>query len=161
MNVAEELETSPDLTFLSNSLKFPLKDSVTQQILPPFEDIALHLDKLLQSGKNVVVHCYAGRSRSASLMIYDVITRKKMSLAESLELVIKARPQIMPSIGFIEQLIEFEMQTNGFRSLDMHAYVTNLMIQSNRLDLLHKIDACDEDRSFIQLVKDSGIFFIE
>lgn len=162
INVAEELDISSGLAFLSNSLKFPFKDSVKQKILPEFEQISVNIDSLLEDKKRVVVNCQAGRSRSASLILYYLMTRKNMSLAESLDLVIKSRPQIMPNIGFIEQLIEWEINNSGICSLDMNAFVTNLLIQSNRLDLLSKVESAGQNTSvLIQLVKDSGIFFIE
>ena len=59
---------------------------------------------------NVLVHCMMGVSRSASMVIWHLMTREKMGLAEAYNLVKQKRPIINPNRGFVEQLKELEKE---------------------------------------------------
>jgi protein-tyrosine phosphatase len=50
----------------------------------------------------VLVHCNAGVSRSASLVIAYFIREKKLGFQEALNLVKSKRPQIFPNTGFMD-----------------------------------------------------------
>jgi len=56
----------------------------------------------------VLVHCQGGISRSASLCIAYLIQCQGLSYDAAFALVRKARPIIMPNIGFVRQLKDFE-----------------------------------------------------
>ena len=60
----------------------------------------------INKGK-LLVHCYMGMSRSASLIIAYLIKYRKMNLEESIRL-ISLKRFIWPNDGFIEQLIQWE-----------------------------------------------------
>ncbi len=47
----------------------------------------------------VLVHCYAGQSRSVSLVLAYLCARHNMSLADAYELVVAARPSARPNAG--------------------------------------------------------------
>lgn len=53
---------------------------------------------------NVLVHCNAGVSRSASVVIAYLILYQKLSFEDAFESVRKARPCIRPNSGFMVQL---------------------------------------------------------
>lgn len=61
-----------------------------------------------------LVHCYAGISRSATLVISYLMREKNMSYSEALEYCIKARPVVNPNQGFVNKLkiLEIYMQNN-------------------------------------------------
>lgn len=73
-------------------------------------------DALVRKGK-VLVNCYAGISRSCTLLVAFLIRKRKMSLRNAMELVISKRPQVDPNEGFRRQLKEWEehcaKQKNG------------------------------------------------
>lgn len=53
---------------------------------------------------NVLVHCNAGVSRSASVVIAYLILYQKLSFEDAFDVVKKARPCIRPNDGFMVQL---------------------------------------------------------
>jgi protein-tyrosine phosphatase len=54
------------------------------------------------------VHCAAGVSRSATIVIAYLIMKKNMTCEEALKFARSKRPIIDPNPGFISQLIKFE-----------------------------------------------------
>jgi hypothetical protein len=78
-----------------------------------FISSALALD-----GGRVLVHCRAGVSRSASLVLaFLLFSRRQPSLREAISHVIRSRPQVSPNEGFRNQLREYEYQISGQRSV--------------------------------------------
>lgn len=61
-----------------------------------------------RGGGCVLVHCMAGVSRSASLVVAHVMTVKGWSLERALTHVKAARPCIEPNEGFLRQLAELD-----------------------------------------------------
>eukprot|EP01121_Diplochlamys_sp_Union-15-3_P003296 TRINITY_DN13145_c0_g1_i1.p1 TRINITY_DN13145_c0_g1~~TRINITY_DN13145_c0_g1_i1.p1 ORF type:complete len:292 (+),score=39.89 TRINITY_DN13145_c0_g1_i1:50-925(+) len=57
---------------------------------------------------NVLIHCYAGKSRSASLVIAFLMKKHKWSFRQAMSYVKMHRPNIDPNPGFISQLEKFE-----------------------------------------------------
>ncbi|CAD8163175.1 unnamed protein product [Paramecium octaurelia] len=55
----------------------------------------------------VLVHCMAGVSRSAAIVIAYLIEKKKMTYYQAFTFVKSKRPQINPNKGFANQLIQF------------------------------------------------------
>ena len=74
--------------------------------------------KFMDEAKKVFVHCFAGVSRSATLVIAYFMWKNKISYKESLELVYKHR-NIGPNVGFRKQLVIFgEKLKNADYDLD-------------------------------------------
>jgi hypothetical protein len=77
-------------------------------------DLLPHLEKAVEyiaTGRKaggVLVHCYAGQSRSASFVIAYLLAKGNMSLSEAWATVRKARPCVHPNQGFLHQLAEYE-----------------------------------------------------
>ena len=64
-------------------------------------------DAIINEGK-VLVHCFAGKSRSASIVIGYLMKTLKMKCVDTMKLVTKSRPCIEPNIGFLTQLLQYE-----------------------------------------------------
>lgn len=62
------------------------------------------LEEVAKSGGRVLVHCNAGVSRSAAVVIGYLIVHKRMSYAEAIDLVRLKRPCCRPNDGFVKQL---------------------------------------------------------
>ena len=62
----------------------------------------------VKSGGNVLVHCFAGRSRSASVCAAYVMCHENIRLDEALMRMRLARPQINPNAGFMGQLNQLD-----------------------------------------------------
>jgi hypothetical protein len=79
------------------------------------------IDDALSHGNNVLVHCYAGISRSASIVLAYLMAINKYTLSDALELLISKRRICDPNRGFVLQLKCFEWAL----SLMPKTYVTN------------------------------------
>ena len=53
------------------------------------------------------MHCYAGVSRSATLVLAYLMARERLSLKMALQRVREARPTAMPNQGFLRQLEKY------------------------------------------------------
>lgn len=65
------------------------------------------IDDALKNGR-VLVHCNAGISRSVSIVIAYLMSRRQQSLREALRLVKSVRPRANPNEGFMKQLKMYE-----------------------------------------------------
>lgn len=90
----------------------------TYHVVPIYDDSSVdllpHLEKAVEfiaAGRKaggVLVHCYAGQSRSASFVIAYLLAKESMSLSEAWTTVRRARPSVQPNQGFLRQLAEYE-----------------------------------------------------
>lgn len=87
-----------------------IMDLPTQNILIYLEKAIEFINKAVSNGGRVLVHCFAGISRSASTVIAYFMATRKMSFMEAFNYVKKRRPIIFPNFGFQRQLLEFEKQ---------------------------------------------------
>lgn len=105
LNVAKEIQRSP---FCQVYMKIALEDmpeqSITQCLDETYDFIDIHLSK----NYRVLVHCAAGKSRSASIVIAYLMRKKQWSFDQSLEYVKSKRPIVEPNAGFIKQLQEYQ-----------------------------------------------------
>ena len=62
----------------------------------------------LQKGTNVFVHCFAGVSRSSSIVIAYIMYKYKLTLEEAFQYVKSKRPIVQPNPGFMQQLKRLE-----------------------------------------------------
>ncbi|GAV60919.1 DSPc domain-containing protein/Myb_DNA-bind_3 domain-containing protein [Cephalotus follicularis] len=78
-----------------------------------FDECFGFIDETRRQGAGVLVHCFAGRSRSVTIIVAYLMKRHGMSLSQSLEHVRNRRPRASPNSGFICQLQEFEKSLQG------------------------------------------------
>ena len=76
-------------------------------------DGAAFIHKGLSGGGCVLVHCAAGISRSASLVLGYLVLYREHSLRSAFGLVYAARPCIWPNEGFMAALIALEVAVRG------------------------------------------------
>ena len=72
--------------------------------------IVSSINDAIEHGGNVLVHCYAGISRSTSIVIAYLMKNKKMSFNKALELIKEKRGKIQPNSGFVLQLKAYEKE---------------------------------------------------
>jgi len=94
-------------------IKFSLDDAPSQQITPVFQEAFKQFDDAKEKGEKVLCHCMAGVSRSATIVIAYIMTRRDMSLKDSIDYVRRRRPAICPNPGFMHQLCELEKTTRN------------------------------------------------
>lgn len=74
--------------------------------------IPLHffVDSVEMSGGKVLIHCQAGISRSATICLAYLMSKRKCSLEEAYEYVKERRPVISPNFNFMGQLQTWERE---------------------------------------------------
>ena len=84
--------------------KFKLDDSSFENIIQYFGECL----KFIKGDEKVLVHCAAGASRSATIVIAYMMWNKQKSYEEASKIVRDKRPIVYPNTGFREQLKIFE-----------------------------------------------------
>lgn len=85
-------------------LALPLFDDPEADLLAHLEASNAFIAGALQRGGAVLVHCYAGQSRSAALVIAHLITSQGLCLMDAWALTRRGRPCAQPNSGFLRQL---------------------------------------------------------
>ena len=86
------------------------------------EEASKFIENELNKNNLVYVHCSQGISRSTTLILHYLLTRKQMRLKEAFITLKQLRHVIAPSAGFIEGLIELEKQLYGEISITKKEY---------------------------------------
>jgi protein-tyrosine phosphatase len=62
------------------------------------------IDSYLTNNQKVVVNCFAGVSRSSSIVIAYIMYKYNLTLEEAFQYVKSKRPIVQPNVGFMRQL---------------------------------------------------------
>jgi protein-tyrosine phosphatase len=107
----------------------PLEDDVD-------EDVACHVDSAvsfirasLGEGRCVLVHCQAGISRSATVVLAFLIKDRRMSLRSAFDLVREVRPEIQPNSGFFRYLSQLEVAELGKSTFTWREYIVHVLLE--------------------------------
>ncbi len=106
--VSAAWELNPSFPGKYDYLHVKMSDKPTFDLTTHLEPALEFIHVALNSSGKVLVHCYAGISRSASIVIAYLIRHKKMTLSEALNLCQSKRTQVQPNIGFMTKLKLFE-----------------------------------------------------
>ena len=91
-----------DLNFVY--YKYPIRDNNIDDISTILDDTYSIIDRQMNEGHNILVHCYMGASRSASIVIYYIMRKFGLSYLQALYLVTTLRPLVNLSIKFDQTL---------------------------------------------------------
>lgn len=92
------------------TLFLPVKDGIHEDIslaLPTFFNFMSHSQSSSSKAK-VLVHCEAGVSRSATLVLAHLMNRDRKSFFDTFKELHSKRAKVLPNIGFASQLQKFE-----------------------------------------------------
>ncbi|KAG9028177.1 hypothetical protein FS837_003966 [Tulasnella sp. UAMH 9824] len=81
-----------------------LDDSELDDLLVHLPPAIAFIDAARKSGKGVLVHCFAGMSRSVSVVIAYLMYSQKLDLSTALKFVQEKRPIAWPNDSFMKQL---------------------------------------------------------
>ena len=104
---------SPGLT----TMHIYIDDSPYAKISPYFDKCAKLIHDVKARGGKTLVHCIAGVSRSASLIMAYLIKYQSMSLRQAYDFLKTKREIVHPNTGFFRQLITFEREVRGAASV--------------------------------------------
>ena len=91
-----------------------LRDVPSQEILNYLDECADFIDQAQKQGGKVLVHCMCGISRSASMVIAYLISKRSMQFEMAMSHVVTRRPIAKPNPGFQQQLINYEWKHSQF-----------------------------------------------
>ncbi|TNV75405.1 hypothetical protein FGO68_gene10796 [Halteria grandinella] len=110
LTVANDLEQK----FAGGTIEYKqvdIIDSEEHDVKQHFKDCIAFIRRVTEvEGKNILVHCAAGVSRSASVVVAYIMVSRKLRLKEAFAFVLEKRPCIKPNEGFMRQLEEFEKE---------------------------------------------------
>ncbi|TCD66033.1 hypothetical protein EIP91_001888 [Steccherinum ochraceum] len=92
------------------SYRLDIMDSTSADLKPHLEATVRWIDEKLRKGRNVLVHCQQGVSRSAAVVIAYLIYTHNMSYDSAFDLVKRKRACVKPNSGFVRALQEWEKQ---------------------------------------------------
>jgi predicted protein tyrosine phosphatase len=93
------------------------------------------LDQELNIGHNVLVHCEKGITKSAAIIIYYLMKKQDISLAQAYKELIKYRAAVLPQPSLFRHLIAAEISLRGIDTIRMEGkkviYLENNMSRSS------------------------------
>lgn len=109
INAAEEVNTkilTPSIVQINlNWYDGPLQDINENGIL--FQLIKM-IDTYINCGKQVLVNCFAGVSRSTTIVVAYLMYKNKWGVQDAVSFVRSKRPFVNPNYGFISQLYNLQ-----------------------------------------------------
>ncbi|MBW00116.1 Dual specificity protein phosphatase 8, partial [Eschrichtius robustus] len=97
----------PDFICESRFLRIPINDNYCEKLLPWLDKSIEFIDKAKLSSCQVIVHCLAGISRSATIAIAYIMKTMGMSSDDAYRFVKDRRPSISPNFNFLGQLLDW------------------------------------------------------
>lgn len=105
----------PDLFEYRN---FSICDDEDTNISNIFEEAHDFIDHVEQTGGKVLVHCFEGRSRSATVVLAYLMLRKKLTLLEAWNKLKRVHRRAQPNDGFAKILLELDRKLQGKVSME-------------------------------------------
>ncbi|XP_060217681.1 dual specificity protein phosphatase 1-like isoform X4 [Lycium barbarum] len=106
LTIARELNPPYPNEFVYKVLA--VHDRVDANISHYFEECFDFIEEAKGQGGGVLVHCFAGKSRSATIVIAYLMKKHGMSHSEAFQLVKSRRPVVSPNAGFMTQLENYD-----------------------------------------------------
>mmetsp|Transcript_42092 Transcript_42092/g.51060 ORF Transcript_42092/g.51060 Transcript_42092/m.51060 type:complete len:208 (-) Transcript_42092:292-915(-) len=83
-------------------------DSPTVELSEYFEECFEYINKVIAGGEALLVHCFAGKSRSATIVLAWLMKHKQFSLEDAIAYTKSCRDVINPNAGFMQQLAAYD-----------------------------------------------------
>lgn len=95
----------------------PVDDTYSADISRWFRIAVDFIDSVEISGGKVLIHCQAGISRSATICLAYLMSKRRCSLEEAYEYVKERRPVISPNFNFMGQLLTWEREVKAINAM--------------------------------------------
>ncbi|KAJ3575509.1 hypothetical protein NP233_g1049 [Leucocoprinus birnbaumii] len=91
-----------------STYRISIDDATNVDIRPYLEAACNYIDAALRSGRNCLVHCQQGVSRSAAIILAYLIRNRSMTLDHALAFLKRKRACVKPNSAFIQALQDWE-----------------------------------------------------
>jgi len=91
-------------------MRVPIDDTSNMHIEKYFAATYDFIDNAVSSNNNILVHCYAGMSRSATILIAYFMRKYKWSYVKALKFVKEKRSIVNPNSDFVDALEKYQME---------------------------------------------------
>ncbi|KAI4336383.1 hypothetical protein L6164_014916 [Bauhinia variegata] len=105
----------PDLFEYKN---FSVCDEEDTNIDTIFEEACDFIDYVEQRGQRVLVHCFEGRSRSATVVLAYLMLKKNFTLLKAWNALKRVHRRAQPNDGFAKILLELDQKLHGKVSME-------------------------------------------
>ena len=92
-----------------------IADEPSAKLSLHFKECVDYIKKALDEGGRVLVHCFAGISRSTTIVVAFLMRYRKLNLQAALGIVRNARPWVAPNYGFMNQLRRYNVALQNYR----------------------------------------------
>ncbi|KAK8281991.1 hypothetical protein V6Z11_D09G278600 [Gossypium hirsutum] len=99
---------------------FSIYDNEDSNISSIFEEVCDFIDHVEHTGGRVLVHCFEGKSRSATVVIAYLMLRKNLTLLEAWNSLKRAHRRAQPNDGFARILLDLDRKLHGKVSMEWH-----------------------------------------
>ncbi|KAF3909559.1 hypothetical protein AA313_de0205237 [Arthrobotrys entomopaga] len=105
-------------------LHIEVDDDHDENLIEYFQTSNAFIDKAVQSGGNVFIHCAMGISRSSTIACAYLIYKRQIPPDVAIDIIRQTRPIVCPNIGFTQQLqLYYENLDEAMKNLgDVPAY---------------------------------------
>ena len=107
LTVAAGIKLKYEKQDIANHMIIEADDVAWYDLAKEFERAIEFIEKHIETG-NVYVHCFAGVSRSSTIVIAYLMKARRKSLTEIAKYVKSKRSVVSPNTGFYRQLMDFE-----------------------------------------------------
>ncbi|XP_039136544.1 dual specificity protein phosphatase PHS1-like [Dioscorea cayenensis subsp. rotundata] len=97
---------------------FSISDNEDEEISDLFDDVSDYIDYVEQHGGKVLVHCFEGKSRSATVVLAYLMLRKGLTLSDAWNMLKKAHRRAQPNDGFAKALLQLDKRLFGKVSME-------------------------------------------
>ncbi|TFK24878.1 hypothetical protein FA15DRAFT_669078 [Coprinopsis marcescibilis] len=129
LNIAAECDDDQGLGLrddFEKYLKIPMRDTVEEDnITRGVREVCDFLDDARLHSAPTYVHCKAGKSRSVTAVMAYLIHANRWTLSRAYSFVLERRKGISPNIGFVSELMNFEEQELGNKSVGVQPTAPN------------------------------------
>ncbi|KAF9623004.1 hypothetical protein IFM89_035985 [Coptis chinensis] len=105
----------PELFEYKNFSIFDNEDTLISNL---FEEASDFIDGVEYSGGRVLVHCFEGKSRSATVVLAYLMLRKNFTLLQAWNTLKKAHRRAQPNDGFAKTLLDLDRKLHGTVSME-------------------------------------------
>ncbi|KAL2462337.1 Dual specificity protein phosphatase PHS1 [Abeliophyllum distichum] len=99
---------------------FSICDDEDTNISDLFNEAHDFIDHVEQIGGKVLVHCFEGRSRSATVVLAYLMLRKNFTLVQAWNTLKRVHRRAQPNDGFAKILLDLDLKLHGKVSMEWH-----------------------------------------